>query len=177
MYKLVNRILLPVFGLFIVGAFPACSGKLFETKAEKKANEEKRKVELDQLRARSAAAYDEMIAEGAAKILKDQEAKRNFKAAIEDMIAKREAAEAKAAEAKAARLRGLYSRTAFRNLILGATPSEVLAAVGKPESTVDQTRVQYWFYRERTKDIVTDNIDSSATVEFRNGVVENVTYR
>jgi outer membrane protein assembly factor BamE (lipoprotein component of BamABCDE complex) len=70
----------------------------------------------------------------------------------------------------------IYTRNEFRNLVVGKTGDEVLRAVGKPESTQDMGSGQYWYYREMTKDPVTDKIDASAQVIFEGGRAVRVNY-
>jgi outer membrane protein assembly factor BamE (lipoprotein component of BamABCDE complex) len=70
----------------------------------------------------------------------------------------------------------VYGRAEFKRLLLGKTPDEVLAAVGKPETTSEQERRSVWYYRDRTRDPVTGKVDFQAMVVFRDGVVDEVVY-
>lgn len=69
------------------------------------------------------------------------------------------------------------SRNEFRRLVIGKTPAQVIAAVGKPDQTTESNGVpSMWLYRNRTRDLVTGKVDSSAALFFQNGVVDDVTY-
>lgn len=75
----------------------------------------------------------------------------------------------------------VYDREEFRDLLLGKSPDEVLAAVGRPESTQDTRHAfvghqQNWYYRNVTRDPVTGEVDRSVQVNFRNGVVVSVNF-
>lgn len=70
----------------------------------------------------------------------------------------------------------VWLREEFRQAILGKTPEQVIAAVGKPDSTQDSSGDQSWYYRKRTKDPVTGKLDSVAQVIFERGVVVRVNY-
>jgi outer membrane protein assembly factor BamE (lipoprotein component of BamABCDE complex) len=80
-------------------------------------------------------------------------------------------------EAKGATEGKVYTREQFRALIIGKTREEVIKAVGKPERTQEVSGYgEYWFYRNLTKDPITDKLDFSAQVVFENGVVNRVNY-
>lgn len=69
-----------------------------------------------------------------------------------------------------------YERGEFRKLVMGKKADDVIRAVGRPDQTQDSDRDQYWYYRERTYDRVTGNLDFSAQVVFRDGRVVAVNY-
>lgn len=70
-----------------------------------------------------------------------------------------------------------YSRDEFRKLVVGKSTDEVLAAIGKPESTSSSSpQHQLWVYRYITVDPVTKEPDFSALVTFRNGKATDVSY-
>lgn len=71
----------------------------------------------------------------------------------------------------------VYMREDFRKLVLGKTPAEVIAAVGRPDSTGDISGVgAMWYYKNRTKDSVSGKLDTSAQIVFSNGVASHVNY-
>jgi len=70
----------------------------------------------------------------------------------------------------------VYTRQEFRELVMGKTPDEVIAAVGKPDRTADDDNSQVWRYDERTRDPVTGKADDNTHVYFENGKVTRVSY-
>ena len=76
----------------------------------------------------------------------------------------------------AERLTKVYPRGEFNTLVVGKTADGVLKAVGKPSSTSEIGQFSYWRYSFRTKDTVSGNNDWSATVVFKNGISQSVTY-
>lgn len=66
-------------------------------------------------------------------------------------------------------------RDDFRNLVVGKTEQQVIEAVGKPDRITDHKVVQYWQYKAKIKDPVSENM-SPATVLFYNGVVDSVNF-
>lgn len=71
----------------------------------------------------------------------------------------------------------VYDREEFRTLLMGKKEAEVVALVGKPSSTGDHGGGQtYWVYYGRTRDPITNEIDTSATVSFVDGVVVRVRF-
>jgi hypothetical protein len=70
----------------------------------------------------------------------------------------------------------VYTRQEFRDLVMGKTQSEVIAAVGKPDSTQDDGLGVNWYYYNRTTDPVAGKIDGSAQVVFKGGRVTAVNY-
>lgn len=69
----------------------------------------------------------------------------------------------------------VYTRDEFRKLVVGKTPDEVIAAVGKPDDTSESGSVS-WTYMYRTKDPITGKTDVSAIVVFEDGRVDRVRY-
>jgi hypothetical protein len=63
----------------------------------------------------------------------------------------------------------------FQNAVVGKTPDQVLAAVGKPDDIFKIELFEYWSYKDRTIDRL-GAIDSKALVVFKNGVVERVQF-
>ncbi len=68
----------------------------------------------------------------------------------------------------------------FRSAVLGKTKSEVIQAVGRPDSTSDLGEIlgnnfSYWDYDDKTLDAASGKI-SSATVRFENNVVEDIMF-
>ena len=83
---------------------------------------------------------------------------------------------AKAGEAEPAPAVPVYPREEFTRLVRDRTGQEVIYAVGRPDSTSKDSDVEYWHYRRRTRDPITDRIDTDAQVVFRDGKVREVTY-
>jgi outer membrane protein assembly factor BamE (lipoprotein component of BamABCDE complex) len=69
-----------------------------------------------------------------------------------------------------------YTREEFRKLIVGKGQDEVIATVGRPDTTQDSGRNPTWYYRNLTVDPITGKTDHSAQVIFKNGVVDHVNY-
>ena len=67
-------------------------------------------------------------------------------------------------------------REAFKKAVMGKTPDEVIAAVGKPDSASEGGRETYWRYKERTWDPTASKTDSSAQVVFEKGKVTAVNF-
>jgi len=68
----------------------------------------------------------------------------------------------------------------FRRAVLGKTKQEVIQAVGRPDRTSDwgkigRDNISYWKYDDKTLDAASGKV-SSASVEFKNNVVEDVTF-
>lgn len=78
------------------------------------------------------------------------------------------------AESKQAAKR--WTREEFRKTVVGKTPDEVIAAVGKPDRTNDFDDRKSWFYKELTTDPITDKVDKSITVRFKDGRVYEVVF-
>jgi outer membrane protein assembly factor BamE (lipoprotein component of BamABCDE complex) len=70
----------------------------------------------------------------------------------------------------------LLTREEFKQLILGKTEDEVLAAAGKPSSTSQADDATYWHYADRTRDPVTGEADSDVQVVFKHGRVAVVNF-
>jgi hypothetical protein len=69
-----------------------------------------------------------------------------------------------------------YSREEFETLVVGKSPDEVIAAVGKPDRTEGSEDRAGWFYGERTRDPVTGKTDYRAVLHFEAGKVSRVQY-
>jgi outer membrane protein assembly factor BamE (lipoprotein component of BamABCDE complex) len=62
----------------------------------------------------------------------------------------------------------VWTRTEFKNLVMGKTPDEVMKAIGKPESTNEgDEKYRYWYYRSITKDEITGKVDLTTNIVFR----------
>jgi hypothetical protein len=68
------------------------------------------------------------------------------------------------------------TRDAFTKMLLGKTPEEVIRVAGKPARTSEDSDVEYWHYRYRTRDPRSDSVDSDAQVVFHQGRVTAVNY-
>jgi hypothetical protein len=71
----------------------------------------------------------------------------------------------------------LLMRADFEAKVLGKTADEVLAAVGRPDSTQEGTgRSPVWYYKNRTVDPVTGKTDWMIQVVFADGRVDRVNH-
>jgi hypothetical protein len=69
-----------------------------------------------------------------------------------------------------------YSREKFRELVIGKTPDDVIAAVGKADRTVESGTAVFWYYDARTISPATGKADKKAQVIFRNGMAAEISY-
>lgn len=67
------------------------------------------------------------------------------------------------------------SRQEFMRLVMGKSTKQVLAIIGTPSKT-DLLTSEFWEYREKTKDEVTQKVDYSAVIEFRDGIAMRVMF-
>jgi hypothetical protein len=70
----------------------------------------------------------------------------------------------------------VYTRQEFRDLVMGKTPDEVIAAVGAPDHTATDEFGTFWHYRARTTDAVTGKTDPNTRLEFKDGRVSEVNF-
>jgi hypothetical protein len=70
----------------------------------------------------------------------------------------------------------IYTRGEFKELVIGKTPDEVIAAVGKADRTVESGTDVFWYYDARTTNPATGEADKKAQVVFRNGKAAEVNY-
>ncbi len=73
------------------------------------------------------------------------------------------------------KLNSVCSRQEFMRLVMGKSTKQVLAIIGTPSKT-DLLTSEFWEYREKTKDEVTQKIDYSAVIEFRDGIAMRVMF-
>jgi hypothetical protein len=69
-----------------------------------------------------------------------------------------------------------YTRAMFRDLVMGKTPAEVTAAVGKPDRTVVSGTADFWYYDGRTTNPATGKADNKVQLVFRVGKVAEINY-
>jgi hypothetical protein len=70
-----------------------------------------------------------------------------------------------------------WTREEFKAAVMGKTEAEVVAAVGKPDTTLDDGGGKImWRYLSLTVDPVTGKTDYAANVWFKGGRVETVRY-
>jgi hypothetical protein len=55
--------------------------------------------------------------------------------------------------------------------VIGKTPDEVIAAIGRPNSTQHLTQMDIWSYNNLTKDPISGKLDRTTQVVFENGRV------
>jgi hypothetical protein len=70
----------------------------------------------------------------------------------------------------------VYARDEFKELVMGKSFEELIAAVGQPDQSVDSGFGLTYHYLNRTKDPATDKIDPSVELWFENGKVVKVNY-
>jgi xanthosine utilization system XapX-like protein len=72
----------------------------------------------------------------------------------------------------------IYLRDDFKARVIGKSASEVLEAVGRPDSTRESgTVINCWYFDNITKDPVTNKLDSYVVVSFdKKGKVETVAF-
>lgn len=74
------------------------------------------------------------------------------------------------------RERARWTRAEFTALVEGKTTGQVIAAVGKPDSTGQTGFGDIWYYNGRTRDTVSGKVDFMAQVVFTGGKVSAVNY-
>lgn len=70
----------------------------------------------------------------------------------------------------------VYDRAKFRGLVLGRTPDQVRAAVGKPDRMVESGTAVFWYYEGRTVNPTTGKPDKKVQVVFQYGQVTEIDY-
>ena len=65
----------------------------------------------------------------------------------------------------------LLDRDVFKKLVIGKTKVQVLDLLGKPDNTFEVAPWQYWEYKKRTKDSVTDKGDGTVQLMFEDGKI------
>jgi hypothetical protein len=96
--------------------------------------------------------------------------------AARDAAQERAAVRADAAAAKPAKGgTRVYTREEFRDLVMGKTPDEVAAALGRPDETSEAGGVVRWTYRGRVRDPAPGEAPATpVAVVFRDGQVAEV---
>lgn len=64
----------------------------------------------------------------------------------------------------------------LRVSVLGKTPDEVIAVIGKPKDTQEDKDFTAWYYDNVSKDPVLDKSDSNTQVVFINGRVKEIRF-
>lgn len=77
---------------------------------------------------------------------------------------------------QAATTRTVYTREEFRKLVVGLTPDEVIAKVGRPYATQDSGSEPMWYYNGLARDPVSGKVDTFIQVIFKDGKVDRVNY-
>lgn len=70
----------------------------------------------------------------------------------------------------------VYARDELRKMLVGKKTDEVIGLVGKPDTTSDSGRAQYWYYKELSRDPVTGKLDDKVQVCIERDAVESVNY-
>ena len=158
--------LLPVICLFIAGTLLACSG---DSKSEKNSKAvEAMKANLRESSARAAWINRE-------EALKEEAARKEAEARKEEALKEEAARKIAAEEAKKPKI---YFRSEFKDLVLGKSKAQVIANVGRPDSTSESSdsRKSYWNYKRRTMDVISNTIDSVVIVAFEFGVASAINH-
>jgi hypothetical protein len=69
----------------------------------------------------------------------------------------------------------VYTRQEFRDLVMGKTEDEVIAAVGKPDEVSEDGEIARWTYRDRVRDAA-GKAAVTPVVVFRDGKAVEVQY-
>lgn len=72
--------------------------------------------------------------------------------------------------------RPVYPRPEFDRLVMGKAEAEVVKAVGRPDSTSEDEATQFWHYKRRVRDPVTDALDTDVQVVIEGGKVVGINY-
>jgi hypothetical protein len=72
--------------------------------------------------------------------------------------------------------RRIYAQQEFRDLVMGKTPGEVVAALGKPDATSEEADTVRWTYRGRIQGARPGEPAAAAIVVFRDGKAAEVEY-
>jgi len=70
----------------------------------------------------------------------------------------------------------LMTREECREKLLGKTPEEVIAIIGKPDRTMELTSQLTWFYKGMTRDKLTGKPDNRVQITFEDGKVKSITF-
>jgi hypothetical protein len=70
----------------------------------------------------------------------------------------------------------VYTRQEFRDLVMGKTEDEVIAAVGKPDETTEDGDAIRWTYEGRVRDPGPGQPAATPVVVFREGKAAEVQY-
>lgn len=70
----------------------------------------------------------------------------------------------------------ILDRDKFKTLVIGKTKEQIVALLGKPEKTFEVAPWEYWDYKKRTKDSVTDKVDGTAELLIQDGQVGAVSF-
>lgn len=69
-----------------------------------------------------------------------------------------------------------YTREEFKKLVMGKSEVEVMAAVGKPDSTSESGGWLSWFYYDTTVDPITSKADKITSLQFDRGKVSGINF-
>ncbi|HKB06220.1 MAG TPA: hypothetical protein VKD90_28760 [Gemmataceae bacterium] len=72
--------------------------------------------------------------------------------------------------------RRVYTRQEFQDLVVGKTPDEVIAAVGKPDDSTEDGDGVRWTYAGRVRDPAPGKSAGNPVVVFRDGKAAEVRY-
>lgn len=70
----------------------------------------------------------------------------------------------------------VYTRDELRTMVMGKTPDEVIAIIGKPSKTDETSNGFMWTYEQISGDTITSKIDPFVHVWFKGGKVTSVVY-
>ncbi len=70
----------------------------------------------------------------------------------------------------------VVSRSVFESSVVGKSAEEILLILGKPDQTQDIGGIKMWYYLEKTRDPITNNIDEMAQILFRGDLAFSVSF-
>ena len=70
----------------------------------------------------------------------------------------------------------VYTRDELRTMVMGKTPDEVIAIIGKPSKTNDNLAGSKWTYEQISGDTTTSKVDPFAHIWFKDGKATSVVY-
>ncbi len=70
----------------------------------------------------------------------------------------------------------VYSRPEFSRLVLGKSEADVIDAVGRPDETSEDDDAQYWHFKKRTLDPLTQEKDTDVQMVIKGCKVAEINY-
>lgn len=70
----------------------------------------------------------------------------------------------------------VYTRDELRTMVMGKTPDEVIAIIGKPSKNDETSNGFMWTYEQISGDTITSKVDPFAHIWFKDGKATSVVY-